>query len=244
MSLLAIDQGNTRTKFGLFRHGTLVHTWSVDTDRAASPAALAQAASMADLPADACVGLCTVVPALGPVWRQAMTERKFHEITGASSTPLRNAYATPDTLGPDRLLAAVAAAEIAVPVVVVSLGTATVVDAVSAERVYLGGMIAPGLRTLSRQLADAASALHPVAWREPDRALGRTTEDALTSGWYHLALGGLQAMIQAARNELGIEAPLVLTGGWAETLAPYLAPLAVDAHLVLRGLARVIDSTE
>jgi type III pantothenate kinase len=243
--LLAIDQGNKRTKCALVAGNDLVDCWIVPTRKDADPAALA-----ADLfrehaiPAATPLGLCSVVPELLPAWQAMAADRGFPltVITGTTPTPLENRYETPETLGPDRLLAAVAAsALVGTPVVSISLGTATVVDAVSGDGAYLGGMIAPGIGLDIDTLASAASALFPVAWQEPARAVGRTSTEAITSGLFHHALGGLRAMIAAARAEIGAAAPLALTGGWSPTLAPYLDGVAlVDEWLVVRGVAMVV----
>ncbi len=242
MLLLAIDQGNTRTKFGLFHDGALLRAWATATQKTATAAELRSAAfAHPDLPAGIPVGLCTVVPELLPAWRQSAEDAAFSLtiFTGESPTPLCNAYATPATLGPDRLLTAVAAAHrVGMPVLPVSLGTATVVDAVSADGAYLGGMIAPGIGVTTAGLFSATSALPDTAWRVPAQPIGRTTDDAIAAGMFYAAVGGVQAMIRAVRDALGTAAPLALTGGWAAQVAPHLDDVAlVDAHLTLHGIA-------
>ena len=238
--LLAIDQGNQRTKCALFDGEALWESWSAPTVKDADAAQLA-----ALLPAERNglrIGLSTVVPALLPAWSElaAMAALPLTVITGATPTPLRNAYATPETLGPDRLMAAVAAAQrLGTPVIPISLGTATVVDAVAADGVYLGGMIAPGIAIGMDGLARAASALPSAPFAVPEAAIGHTTAQSLASGLFHATLGGLRAMIAATRAELGAAAPLALTGGWAETLAPHLDGVALCAPLLVpRGIAR------
>jgi type III pantothenate kinase len=248
VSLLAIDQGNTRTKFGLFVDGQLRDAWNVPTDKTATASDLHGAldASVRAAPTTM-LGLCSVVPELLPAWRQFAQECGYPltVITGESPTPLINRYATPSTLGPDRLMAAVAAAtQVGAPVISISLGTAITVDVVSADRRYLGGVIAPGIEVVSRTLASAASALHPVDWRIPSAAIGRTTDEALANGLYFQVIGGLQAMIQAMRDSLHVTAPLALTGGWAAQIAPLLDHVAlVDEYLVLHGIAITLAAT-
>lgn len=242
MALLAIDQGNTRTKFGLFSEGSLQRTWVHPTDKSATPATLAmQAFSSFVVSSPVTIGLCTVVPDLIPAWRQ-MAEQKadaFTVISGDFPTPLRNGYKTPTTLGPDRLMTAVAAADrVGTPVIPISLGTAMVVDAVSADRAYLGGMIAPGIDVLIQSLATSASALWAIDWHEPNSPIGDTSEEAMASGIFHQSIGGLRNMVSMIRKEIGTDAPLALTGGWAQKCAPYLDHVAiVDAFLVLHGIA-------
>ncbi len=266
MPLLAIDQGNSWTKCGLVDGETLTATWGLETDKAADPAELAE---QMDLPAVTRVALCSVVPELLPAWTEAARRagKPLTIITGATPTALRNAYATPDTLGPDRLMAAVAAARVGMPVIPVLLGTATVVDAV-ADGAYLGGMIAPGVGILAERLAARASALSAPAWQTPAHAIGQSTDEALAHGLFFQAVGGLRAMIAATRAEIRGQTtnfagtvgekrasesaeisslspnfvPLVLTGGWAARLAPHLDGVALlDEFLILRGIAYTIS---
>lgn len=242
MPLLTIDQGNSRTKCGLFAGGKLRHTWYAPTDKHADAADLAQLAfAEPSVPRSVRIGLCSVTPELLPRWQRMADDRgcELIVLTGLSPTPLRNAYQTPETLGPDRLLAAVAAAACAgMPVIPLSLGTATVVDAVSSDGAYLGGMIAPGIGMAAAALSASASALWPVEWRAPATAIGSSSDAAMTSGLFYQSVGGVRAMLQAVRAELAADAPAVLTGGWASCLAPYLDNVAcVDASLVLRGIA-------
>lgn len=242
MQLLAIDQGNTRTKFGLFAEGSLLRSWTCATRKDSTAAELASAAfSAPDIPPGIPLGLSTVTPELRERWRAMAREAgsPLTIFTGQSPTPLAMAYATPETLGADRWLAAVAAARlVGTPVLPISLGTATVVDAVSADGVYLGGMIAPGIGLAAQALSDAASALWAVEWRVPeDAGIGHSSETALAAGWFYHSVGGVRAMVRAIRDALGADAPIALTGGWATRLAPHLDGVALcDEYLVLRGI--------
>lgn len=242
MYLLAIDQGNTRTKFGLFLHGTLERSWIADTDKSATPEMLyAQAFPSPELPRVLHLGLCSVVPELLPAWERmaAACQCPLTILTGQSPTPLRNAYATPDTLGGDRLMAAVAAAaRVGTPVIPLHAGTATVVDAVSADGAYLGGMISLGIGSTANALTVATSALPLAAWQEPEHAIGRSSREAVANGLFYHSVGGVRAMVDAVRAELGTSAPLALTGGWAHALRPYLDHVALlDEFLALHGIA-------
>ncbi len=242
MQILAIDQGNTRTKFGLFNDGELQRVWTANTRKAASVDELrAMLFHPFEFPHTVHVALCTVVPELLPTWQQlaAQTGCPLTILTSRSPTPLHNAYRTPETLGVDRLMAAVAAAaRVGVPVIPIHAGTATVVDAIDADHHYLGGMISLGISKTAEALATAASILWPAEWQEPEHAIGRSSAEALSNGLFYQSVGGLKAMVQAIRNELGAAAPLALTGGWARALSPHLDHVAlVDEYLVLHGIA-------
>ncbi|NIM05912.1 MAG: type III pantothenate kinase, partial [Armatimonadetes bacterium] len=75
-------------------------------------------------------------------------------ITGNTPTRLTIAYRPAKSLGPDRLVSALAACEVhSPPVICASLGTATVIDAVSGDYEFLGGAILPGLQLMTESLA-------------------------------------------------------------------------------------------
>ncbi|MEI7833939.1 MAG: type III pantothenate kinase, partial [bacterium] len=134
MELLAIDQGNTTTKFGYFRAGRLQHNWSVATDRGATAEMLGQILQEEGIVAPLALGLSTVTLELLPAWRRMAQDSGYSltVVNGNTPAPLQNQYGTPETLGADRFMAAVAAADlVGTPVIVISLGTAIVVDAVS-----------------------------------------------------------------------------------------------------------------
>lgn len=246
--LLAIDQGNTRTKLGIFSGTALQYHWNIITNKYATATELAQhIMPTTGSPLPKLWGLCSVVPEQLDCWSQVASScgATLTIFTGRSLTSLRNAYFSPDSLGADRLLAAVAAAHIAgTPVIPVSLGTATVVDAVSADATYLGGLIAPGIGTSMSALAGAASALNHISWKPPASVIGQSSHDAMVNGLFYQQTGGIRAMILAVRRELECESPVVLTGGWATQLAPHLEGVAaIDEFLVLRGIALTISAS-
>ncbi len=118
--------------------------------------------------------------------------------------------------------------------IVVSAGTATTIDAVGEGGEHLGGYIIPGLKTSLRALHEAASllpALDPAAEAMPPEAsLGHDTRSAM--------LGGALRMTAAAIAETAREsnAPVILSGGYAEALSRWLPDAEVHPDLVVSGL--------
>jgi len=143
--------------------------------------------------------------------------------------------------GTDRLMAAVAATER--PAIIINLGTATVVDAVSRDNEFLGGMIAPGIMTGIEALAEKTSRLFEVKEIvRPEKALANTnTRDTLLSGIFYHTIGSITAMAEAALKETGESTTIYITGGMAEVIAPYLPfKVILDRYLVIKGVYLVI----
>lgn len=234
--MLTLDIGNSNVKAGRFDAGALRQRWTVPvTDAPAQRLAEWLAGGRVER-----VAAATVVPALAEGWldaaRSAGVELELI-CPGADLMPV--CYQPPESLGIDRLLAALAARErYGAPVLIADLGTATTLDAVDAGGAFRGGAILCGLGTARDALAAAAAQLPPARLEPPTGVLGRCTSEALDIG---LLVGHLEAIAGLARRmraELGVEAPLVGTGGWAECVARAEPGLFgwVEPDLVLHGL--------
>ena len=154
---------------------------------------------------------------------------------------LRPAYARPERMGLDRLLA-LTAAHAQWPgeaLIVIDAGTAVTLDALDDTGHHAGGMIVPGLRLLGEALAHEAGlpAMPPAAWAEAIH--GQDTEAALAGGLRALVEGGLERLIRSLECGLLAEQPrLLLTGGDARWVEPLLGrPARLCQNLVLDGLA-------
>ena len=146
------------------------------------------------------------------------------------------AVSRPDHVGIDRLLQASEAFRVcAGSVVVAAFGSALTVDLVTADGVFRGGTIAPGLGMGLRALHDETSFLPQVALQPPDSAVGTDTVSCIRAGVIYGAAGAVERLF----GELAPDgrATLVLTGGDAEVIAPFIKfPHRVEPDLVLRAL--------
>jgi type III pantothenate kinase len=149
-------------------------------------------------------------------------------------------YPAPETIGADRLANAAAVATLyGCPAIVVDFGTAVTFDIVSARRNYIGGVIAPGLEAVTNFLYQRTALLPKLSLKEPRRAIGRSTIDAMLSGavfGYRGLVREILARIRAEQFPRG-KLHVVATGGYARLIAAQLPEItAVRAHLTLEGL--------
>jgi len=227
--LLAIDVGNTNVTVGLFRGQELVVTWRLATD--ARRMSDEYGALLLGLMAHRGLGpqdvkdavLCSVVPELDPVFdevcRRYMGVRPLFVEAGVR-TGLRILYDSPREVGADRVADAVAAIHLyGAPVIVVDMGTATVLDAVDRHRSYLGGAIAPGLGVAAEALFQRAAKLYRVELARPRSAIGRNTVAAIQSGIVLGYVGLVEGLVRRFKAELGEDARVVATGGYAHLIA-------------------------
>jgi type III pantothenate kinase len=166
---------------------------------------------------------------------------------GFTPVPLHNAYATPQTLGADRLAGAVGAGYLrpGQPTLVLDAGTALKFDLVT-ENTFHGGSIAPGLRMRLRALHAFTGRLPLLELPEPEavvQLIGDSTASSLLSGVLNGAAAEVNGLVADYRRRypgLG----LVLTGGDAAHLRPWLAAdlgfIFVVPELVLIGLDRIL----
>jgi type III pantothenate kinase len=165
-------------------------------------------------------------------------------LLASEDLPLRVSLPRPDMVGIDRLAGAVAVNRLRDSqraAVVVDLGTAITVDLIDAEGAFLGGAILPGIGLSARALyefTDLLPLLDMRVLREPPPALGKSTTDAMQSGLYWGAVGGVRELIARLASDQAADAQVFLTGGAAPSVAGLLAPDALYVpHLVLAGIA-------
>lgn len=234
MTLIAIDAGNTRIKWGV-RDG--------DGWRANGALPTADAAALAGVaagwPRGARIVLCNVA---GDAVRDAIVgalpaggDLRFFTAS-AACCGVTNGYERPGQLGADRWAALVGArGRGAGACLVVCAGTATTVDVLAADGAFRGGVILPGFDLMRAALARNTAQL-PLA-EGTFRPLPTNTMDAIVSGCLAAQLGAIERMFAAIAGEPG--ARCLLTGGGARRLIDDLnMPVEVAENLILDGLAR------
>ena len=155
----------------------------------------------------------------------------------AAQCDVTNSYVDPESLGSDRWLAMIAARQLCEgPLAVIDCGTAITCDALSAEGVFLGGVISAGLETAAQALLSKAAHLDLDEMRYTG-VFNTDTSSAVGSGSLVFAVGGIERVLTELRARLGEEFQVLMTGGWAETLTPLMTvDAAVYPDLVLQGI--------
>jgi type III pantothenate kinase len=243
--LLAIDVGNTSTVFGLYDGPELADHWRIATERQKSGDELGVLyRGFVDLSGVEGIALSSTVPQLVRSYAEfaaRYTSAELLEVGPGVKTGLPIRYDDPREVGPDRIANAVAAAErYGAPCIVVDFGTSTNFDVVSAEREYVGGVLAPGIEISMDALFARAARLRKIDFVQPDAVIGKTTVAALQSGVVYGFAGQVDGIVDHIRAELRAEAQTVATGGLAELIAPHARTIQrVDPFLTLEGLRLV-----
>ncbi|MEN3001671.1 MAG: type III pantothenate kinase [Armatimonadota bacterium] len=249
--LLAIDVGNTHTVLGV-HDGHSWHAWRVHTnptrteDEHFALLRTLLSAEGLDAPIQAVV-IATVVPALEDVLsllarRWLKCEPLF--VSAQLDLGIRIAYEPPQAVGADRLANAVSAkVRYGLPAIVVDFGTATTLDAVSREGVYVGGAILPGVELMLESLAGRTARLPRIALSGTVQPIGHSTPESLRSGVLLGSVGAIEHLLKLFKQELGEDAHVVATGGLAERVAPLCPQIqTVDPLLTLEGLRIIYEA--
>ena len=251
--LLAIDIGNTSVAIGVFAGEELVATFRIatDQDNFADEYAMLLLGLLRskDLEPDD-IGAAIVsstVPPLILTFQQVCRDHFGVDpiVVGPGvKTGVRVLYDNPREVGPDRVLHAVAALDkYDPPMIIVDLGTACVFDAVSKDGDYLGGAIAPGIGLASQALFSRAAMLHRVAIAHPGSPIGRNTVNSMQSGIFFGYVELIRGMVRRFKEEIGEEAIVIGTGGYANLLAEEAACFDVlEPDLNLDGLRLVYEA--
>ncbi|NNG24657.1 type III pantothenate kinase [Telluria aromaticivorans] len=236
MNLLLVDAGNTRIKWAIALPGAALGEW--ETSHAAPHLDLTDIAA-AWRRAGISRAIVSNVAGLEVRERIAQALPAAIAVEWFASTldraGLRNGYRKPGQLGCDRFAAAIGARALAPGqnIVVATCGTATTVDAVRADGLFVGGMILPGLALMAASLARNTAQLPQVA---PGAAapplFGDNTDDAIVSG----ILSAQAGAIERACAGHGASACIV-SGGAATYIAPALkVGYRLVDNIVLVGL--------
>jgi type III pantothenate kinase len=232
--LLAIDAGNTRTKWAVFEKNTLIDVGVIQKD---------------EFP----YSITTILqkyPSLqnaifSSVSHVGAQELKFLEsnlqvvlVDRNAPFPFKNLYQSPETLGIDRMILA-AAAVLRYPSVhrlVIDAGTCITYDYVDDQNQYHGGAISPGLQMRYNAMHHFTAKLPQLELTEQVTLVGYDTVHSMHSGVIHGVLAEIEYMIQniiADKENFTI----ILTGGDADFLAKRLkSTIFAHSNFLLEGL--------
>lgn len=263
---LAVDIGNTNTEFGLFQKNRLLASRKIPTDTLDDLTTTWRTFRWGTRAREIRTVLVASVkpPATAPVLEWAARDLRRPAVTLGIDcpVPIPVRVRNPWTVGIDRLVNALAAHKrFGGPAVIVDVGTAITVDAVSATGEFLGGAIAPGIalcaRALHRDCAQLplldvqtsftapptphARTTRQTQTRRPSTpvvpAIGKCTEEAIMAGLYWGLIGTVSQLVREIESEFGEPMRLVATGGGVDLVVNHLRADAVIARdLTLSGI--------
>jgi type III pantothenate kinase len=182
--------------------------------------------------------LSSVVPAVAKRVRRMLPMRPL-VVSADIDLGIGVRYPRKKQIGADRLANAVAVVELhGAPAIVVDFGTAVTFDIVNARSEYVGGVIAPGLASVTEYLYQRTALLPRITLAEPKSVIGKSTVDAMRVGAVIGYRGLVKEILHALKREPGMKrAVIVATGGYGDLMARKIPEIErVNPLLTLEGL--------
>lgn len=245
--LLAIDIGNTNLVIGCMENDRIVFKARIATDRTRTSDQYgveiknmieAYGVKVEDI--DDCI-ISSVVP---PVFNSVKTGvikviGKQPMVVGPGlKTGLNIHVDVPSQVGSDRIVIAVAAlAEYKAPLLLLDMGTATTIEVVEPDNVYMGGVIFPGVKISLEALTNRAAQLPAISLDKPKTVIGKNTVDCMRSGMMYGTAAMIDGLIDRMEEEIGHKATIIATGGMAQFITPLCKrEIILEKELLLKGL--------
>ena len=245
--ILTIDVGNTNITCGVFQGDEIAASFRITTKMPRTSdeygMMLMNLLEQNDIhPAeikDAII--CSVVPNVMHSLRGGLV--KYFHITpivveAGIKTGIRIVTPNPQQIGADRIVDAVGAYEIyGGPVLVIDFGTANTFCALLPTGEYLGGAIAPGIGISTEALFQRAAKLPRIELVKPKSVICRNTVSSMQAGAIYGFVGQMEGIVNHMKKELGGDAYVIATGGFANTMAAESDCIdVVEPFLTLDGL--------
>lgn len=239
MQNLILDFGNTLFKAAVFEQGNLIHKFSGKNLQKKDLSALKKT-----FPNLRKAIYSAVIDIDKELKEYLLTEFETIELDHHTAIPIQNNYKSPNTLGKDRLAAAVGAA-LLYPnknLLVIDAGSSITYEVITYDGIYLGGSISPGISMRFKSLNHYTEKLPLVEQSEAHiKLIGQNTEEALLSGVLNGVIAEVDGIID--RYKTGISDILVIfTGGDLKHFDKNLKNNIFAAeNLVLQGLNFILE---
>lgn len=230
---LTIDIGNSSIKSGLFEEDKLIEVKRFDDLKELS-------GHYKELDQYQ-IGICSVRHSKQEILEELPILNKALFLSPATPIPLGLNYDTPDTLGMDRLAAAMGAYELFPdqPVLVIDLGTCITIDWVSNDS-FQGGFISPGIKMRFKAMHKFTANLPLLTAQEVKGFLGKSTTESMNNGVIYGIVGEIEHHI----SQLMLKNPdlkVIMTGGDAQLFESKIkSDIFVAPEIVLLGLNGVL----
>lgn len=252
--LLCLDVGNTHILGGVFNKDALIARFRYATHLIGTADQLGifliniLRVNKIEPQQISSIAICSVVPSCDYTLKHAITnyfESSLFILQAGVKTGLNIKYKNPNEVGADRIANAIGAIN-AMPnknIIIVDMGTATTVCAVTKKRDYLGGTILPGMRLGMESLKNNAAKLMEVDIEIPSNYIGRTTRESIQTGLFYGQLGALKEIVAGYKQEIFHDESVTVigTGGFSHLFRDKSLFDVIFPDLVLQGLFKAYE---
>lgn len=252
--ILCLDIGNTHILGGIYHEQRLVARFRYATHLIGTADQFGiflinflqtNHLSAADIKA---VAVCSVVPSCDYTIKHTFAmyfKAQYFILQPGVKTGLNIKYKNPNEVGADLIASAIGAMD-AFPnknLIIIDMGTATTVCAISDKHDFLGGTILPGMRLGMEALKSNTAKLKEVEIEVPAQFIGRTTRECIQTGLFYGQLGALKEIVAGFKREAFANQPVTIigTGGFSQLFKDRALFDVILPDLVLQGLYKAYE---
>ena len=252
--LLCLDIGNTHILGGVYQGGKLASRFRYATPLLGTADQFGifliniLQAHQIDPRGVTAVAVSSVVPGCDYTIQHTVNhyfKADYFVLRGDGKTNLNICYSNPQEVGADRIANAMGAVaqHPGRNLVIIDMGTATTLCAITKNRDYLGGAILPGMRLGMESLRSNTAKLMEVNIESPPSWIGKTTRESIQSGLYYGQLGALRQLIAGFKEEAfaGEDVLVIGTGGFSQMYRDKSLFDIILPDLVLQGLQHAYE---
>lgn len=238
---LIIDVGNTRVKAAVYEKDTCIEHFVFSAGRIISETKKILKKHQINK------GIISSVAKISSKKREKLNELvNFIELDASTKIPFANLYATPKTLGVDRVALVSAAIDQYENknVLVIDAGTCITFDFVNSKKEYFGGAISLGVEMRFKALNTFTSKLPLIEKNYPKHFIGNSTATSIESGVVNGVCNEIDGVINQYKEQFK-DLTVVLTGGDTYFLAKQLkSSIFANPNFLLEGLNTILIYNE
>ena len=234
---LCIDIGNTRIKSAVFNKDKLVEKFYLEN-------VFEDIIEKYDI--DNCIISSVRKKIPDNIYRIKNKVKRFIVLCHKTKLPITINYKTPETLGRDRIAAAIGAKKIFPEdnCIVIDAGTCITYDFIDKDNVFQGGNIAPGILMRMKAMNSFTNNLPLEKIEYNDDPLGKSTKEALQNGALRGTFWEISSFIQLIIDKFG-DSKVIFTGGDLKYFVNHFkTPIFANPNLVFIGLNEIIKEYE
>lgn len=236
MIALVLDVGNSKVKFGVFENGELNFQ-----DVRSSMGVPALEKILQEQRINACI--LSTTRKIDPSFLNRLQEIPFFiSLSHQTPLPIRIAYTSPETLGKDRIAAAVAVHDLwpNEPALAIDAGTCITYELVDKTGTYIGGQISPGLYMRFKAMHQFTGGLPKVEHAPTTEIIGHDTTSSMQSGVQRGMMHEVKGFIAEYQEQYpGLK--VALTGGDLSVLLSLVEnEIFAEPNLILNGLHKIL----
>lgn len=236
---LIIDVGNSFAKLAVFEENSMVFKARVETNDCVK-----EIKKLQDIYGDFDFAM---VSSVGKLDEETLKFLKasfnLQILTHETKLPFHNLYATPKTLGIDRMALVCASVE-QFPnrnVLIIDAGTCITFDFIDAKNHYLGGAISPGIRMRYKAMHNQTANLPLLPTEIPNHFIGNSTVSSMHSGVLYGVINEIDGNIERYLEKYS-DLTVILTGGDTKMLSKQLkSSIFADSDFLLKGLNFILQ---